>query len=328
MQDGDSLMQQGNVMAIIGQLVELTRKIARGRYDDVDELFELTREGEYPPEIVELAEAFGMMIVQVEGREYRLEEIIQELEAKNRELEATLEKVRLLQSIRDHLGKFVPCSVKKMIEDNPDNPDLEKRDEDVTIAFLDIAGYSKMSEQIEQSKVNYLIQTYFSSFLDVILGNKGDINETAGDGLMIIFRDPDPRAHAINAVKAAIGIQKNAARINAAHADLSESVTVNIGINSGLCSVGSTRFEAIAGTRWTFTASGPITNMAARIGSLASGGSILIGCETYARVQDRFEIEPLGAHNLKNISRPENVFRVCGAARGDEEPKRETAAAK
>ena len=305
-------MEEDDLMALVGHLVELTRRISRGEYDEADQLFELTKEGMYPPMIIELAEAFGMMMVQVEGREFRLEGIIQELEAKNRELQATLGKVRLLQSIQDHLSKFVPCSVIKMIEDNPENPDLEKRDEDVTIAFLDIAGYSRMSEQIEQEKVNYLVQTYFSSFLDVILENRGDINETAGDGLMILFRDPDPKNHAVNAVSAAVGIQSRAAQINSTLKGLSEPVTINIGINSGVCSVGSTRFEGVAGTRWTFTASGPITNMAARIGALATGGSILIGPATYLRVKDRFIIEPTGEHKLRNISRPVKVFRVSG----------------
>lgn len=305
-------MEEGDLMALVGHLVELTRRISRGEYDEADQLFELTKEGMYPPMIIELAEAFGMMMVQVEGREFRLEGIIQELESKNRELQATLGKVRLLQSIQDHLSKFVPCSVKKMIEDNPENPDLEKRDEDVTIAFLDIAGYSRMSEQIEQEKVNFLVQTYFSSFLDIILENRGDINETAGDGLMILFRATDPKSHAINAVNAAVGIQSKAALINSTIKGLSEPVTINIGINSGVCSVGSTRFEGVAGTRWTFTASGPITNMAARIGALASGGTILIGPSTYLRVKDQFRIESTGEHKLRNISKPVKVFRVCG----------------
>lgn len=303
-------MEEGELLASVGRLVELARRISRGEYDQVDKLFELTREGMSLPIINELAEAFGMMMVQVEAREFRLEGIIQELEARNRELEVTLEKVRLMQSIQDHLSKFVPSTVKKMIEDNPENPDFEKHDEDVTIVFLDIAGYSKMSEQIEQEKVNYLVQTYFSSFLDVILENRGDINETAGDGLMILFRDPNPVNHAVNAVNAATGIQRQAALINSTLLELSEPVTINIGINSGTCSVGSTRFEGIAGTRWTFTASGPATNMAARIAATATNGAILMGHSTALRVQDRFTIESTGVHKFKNISKSMQVYRL------------------
>jgi class 3 adenylate cyclase len=290
--------------------MDLTHKVARGDYQHVDELFELTKPDKYPPAICELAESFGMMLVQVEAREFRLEQMIDELAAKNKELEATLAKVRLLENIKDQLCKFVPCSVKNQIENNPENPDLEKRDEDVTVLFLDIAGYTRLSERVEQEKVNYLIQTYFSSFLDVILENQGDINETAGDGLMIIFRNEDPRAHATNAVRAAMGIRNKTSLINNAHRGLYEPVNVNMGINSGRASVGSTRFEGVAGTRWTFTASGPVTNIAARITALASEGAILAGHETYERVRHAFQLNPAGKQQLKNIHNPIHVYRV------------------
>lgn len=304
-------MQHDDLMMLVGSLMELARKVSKGEYDQADEIFEFTRTDRFPSVIVELAEAFGMMMVQVEAREYRLEDVIKELQAKNKELESTLEKVRMLEYIKHHLSKFVPCSVKDVIEENPQSPDLDKRDEDVTVLFLDIAGYSKMSEKLEREKVNYLIQTYFSGFLDVILENKGDINETAGDGLMIIFRSPDPKSHAVNGVRAAISIREKTALLNDAHKTLYEPVAVNMGINSGPSSVGSTKFEGLAGTRWTFCASGPTTNLAARIGALANGGSILAGVDTYKRVKDFFRLEPAGEHNLKNISKPVQVFRVC-----------------
>lgn len=292
-------------------LMDLARKVARGKYTHADELLELTKSGKYPPAICELAESFGMMLVQVEAREFHLEQIIDELAVKNKELEATLAKVRLLESIKDQLSKFVPRSVTSLIEDNPENPDLEKRDEDVTVLFLDTAGYTRLSEGIAQEQVNYLIQTYFSSFLDVILQNEGDINETAGDGLMIIFRNEDSQVHAANAVRAAIGIRYKTSLINEAHRSLYEPVTVNMGINSGQASVGSTRFEGVAGTRWTFTASGRVTNIAARIRGLATDGAILMGHETYKRVKHAFPLDPIGSRQLKNIRKPVLVYRVA-----------------
>lgn len=295
---------------LIQLLMDLAHKVARGKYDHADQLMELTRQDRYPPLIRNLAESFGMMLVQVEAREFHLEQMIDELAVKNKQIEATLKKVRLLESIRDQLSKFVPSSVKNLIEKNPENPDLEKRDEDITVLFLDIAGYTRLSEQINHEQVTYLIQTYFSSFLDVIFINEGDITETAGDGLMILFRDPEGRNHAANAVRAAIGIRDQAKLINEAHRGLYAPVVVNMGINSGTASVGSTRLEGISGTRWTFTASGPVTNKAARISALASDGTILTGHETFKRVGQTFSFQPMGRHRLKNIQKPVMVYRV------------------
>jgi class 3 adenylate cyclase len=303
-------MEQNDFATLIRLLTDLTQKVARGEYERVDELLELTKPDKYPAVIGELAESFGLMLVRVETREFHLEQIIDELAKKNRELEATLARVRLLENVKDQLSKFVPHSVMNLIESNPDHPDLEKREEDVTVLFLDIAGYTRLSERIAQEKVNYLIQTYFSSFLDVILENGGDINETAGDGLMIIFRSGDRRVHAVNAVRAAVGIRTKTAQINEAHRGLYESVTVNMGINSGTASVGSTRFEGVAGTRSTYTASGPVTNLAARISALASDGAILAGQETYQRVSETFHLHATGRRSLKGFRKPVPVYQV------------------
>ncbi len=304
-------MEPHELTILISLLRDLTQKVARGEYGVVDELFDLTKQDKYPAIIRELAEAFGMMLVQVEARQFRLEQMLEELAAKNKELEATLAKVRLLEHIKEQLSKFVPSTVKSVIEDNPEHPDLEKRDEDITVLFLDIAGYTRLSEHVEQEKVNYLIQTYFSSFLDVILENQGDINETAGDGLMIIFRNRDSRLHAANAVRAAIEIRNRTAQINGAHRGLYDPVMVNMGINSGVASVGSTRFEGISGIRWTFTASGPVTNIAARISSLAKEGAILVGEETFTRVSPAFQVESIGEQRLKNVQNPIPIYRVA-----------------
>jgi len=58
------------------------KKIASGTYDkaDTEHLFELAKKGRYPGIFSELAESFGMMMVKVEAREFRLNQIIEDLE--------------------------------------------------------------------------------------------------------------------------------------------------------------------------------------------------------------------------------------------------------
>lgn len=299
---------------ILKDLIRLTGEVSRGSYDNAREIFELTKEGIYPGLVSELAESFGMMLVQIEAREYRLEQMVEDLNRKNIELAKTLRKIELLENIKTHLGKFVPESVKRIIESRPDSPDLKKRIADVSVLFLDVAGYTRMSETVSPEKMNTLIETYFSSFLDHIHQNKGDINETAGDGLMIIFQDPDDREHALNALKTALAVRERTAIINHDLKGRFEPVVVNIGINSGPASVGSTCFEGITGTRWTYTASGPVTNLAARIGALAREGEILIGDETANRIGNGWAVESTGLHKLKNVKTPVEVFRVLSAA--------------
>jgi class 3 adenylate cyclase len=303
-------VENADLEVFVRRLIDLSHDLARGHYGQSDNLFALTKAGQYPPLVVELAESLGMMAVKVEAREYRLEQIIDELRQKNEALEATLHKVKLLEAIKAHLSKFVPASVKHLIEAAPEAPDLDKRDQDVTVLFVDIANYTRMSERVEAPYMNALIERYFSSFLDDIYQNQGDINETAGDGLMIIFQNPDPGQHARHAVRTAVAVQRKVQSLNQELAGRFEPIVVNVGINSGLAAVGSTRFEGVAGTRWTFTASGPVTNVAARIGSLATHGEVLAGEETANRIRDEFPLCDLGEHHLKNVSKAVRVYRV------------------
>src|SRR5215468_12367274 len=91
-------------------------------------------------------------------------------------------KMDTLQLMREHLAKFVPQGVQRLIETNPQTPVLEKREQDVSVLFLDVSGYSRLSETLSLTQVNDMVERYFSSFLDCIHAHGGDINETAGDG--------------------------------------------------------------------------------------------------------------------------------------------------
>jgi len=71
---------------LLKYLLELCNLISSGRYAKANELFELTKTGSYPETISDLAEAFGMMMVQVEAREFHLSGIIENLRAAQADL--------------------------------------------------------------------------------------------------------------------------------------------------------------------------------------------------------------------------------------------------
>jgi class 3 adenylate cyclase len=60
----------------------------------------------------------------------------------------------------------------------------------------------------------------------------------------------------------------------------------------------------------TFTATGPVTNLAARIASAAKHGDILVGPETASRVGEDIKLFPRGLMNFKNVSEPVQVFSL------------------
>jgi class 3 adenylate cyclase len=155
-----------------------------------------------------------------------------------------------------------------------------------------------------------MVEKMFSSFVDPIHRSGGDINETAGDGLMIIFKNDDAETSAINAVKAAFDIEERNHELNQKYRTAFETINVNIGINSGAALVGMTQFKGSLDTRMTYTASGPVTNLAARLADYAKGGDILIGEETKHLIEGIWPIFSLGHVRLKGLDKPLKIYSL------------------
>jgi class 3 adenylate cyclase len=219
----------------------------------------------------------------------RLNEHLQE---QNLELEKALRKVEILESVKANLSKFVPTTVSRLIEKSPTASIPESKEQDVSVLFVDIEGYTKICEQLGNE------------------ANNGDVNETAGDGLMVLFHSEDQVTNALEAVRTALTIKEKASSIKEESGLLSEPLVINMGINSGLALLGAAKFESYTGSRWTYTARGLTTNVAARIGSLATGGDVLVSRATADRVKDQFSLAPLGKIKLKNVSEEMEVFSV------------------
>jgi len=227
-----------------------------------------------------------------------------------KELKAAMRKVEILESIKADLCKFVPNTVTRMIEKSPTADILEAKERDVTALFLDIEGYTIITENVGATEVNALIEKYFSVFMDAIYENNGDVVETAGDGLMVLFLTEDNAVHALEAVRAAQTIRQKACQINGECGLDSQPLVINIGICSGQAFVGAAKFESYTGSRWAYTSHGNTINIAARICGKAVGGQVLTSRSTAERVKDQFSFEPLGAFALKNLSEEVEIFAL------------------
>ncbi len=86
-------MKADHADQLLQRLIGLCQEISRGRYGKEQDLFELTKEGTYPALVAELAEAFGMMMVQVESRQYRMEGVIDELKKAEAELRSARDRL-------------------------------------------------------------------------------------------------------------------------------------------------------------------------------------------------------------------------------------------
>lgn len=226
-----------------------------------------------------------------------------------RQWQTTQEKIRISKTLT-HLAPFVPDAVRHMADKHPELLTREKERKEITVLFLDLEDYTKLSANRSEGEINAIIERMFSAFVDPIHRSHGDINETAGDALMILFKDHDPRTNAVNSIKVAFEIMAQNRIISRSLPDDMAPIPVNIGINSGNALLGMTRLKGDLGTRMTYTATGTVTNIAARLSDYACGGDILIGEETRKLIQDIWTVYDRGSVILKGIDTPMPIYSM------------------
>ena len=217
------------------------------------------------------------------------------------------DKVQRVEQVRDHYAKFVPNLVRRLVAENPDAPELDKREQDAAFVFADICGYTALSERLSADALSRLVERYFSAYLDLIQQFGGEITGTAGDGLLAIFHRADPIRHSRMAAVTAFSLLAETERLNTTG---DPAIAIHMGISSGVAAVGSTRFEGFRGVRWVYTAEGFVANLGARLADLAKSGQILICSETARRLAELYDPRPMGEFRLKNIAEMTDVFAL------------------
>jgi adenylate cyclase len=218
------------------------------------------------------------------------------------------EDLELKEKIKDIFGRYVTPEVVEMIVKDPDNPRIKASKVDATILFVDIRGFTSLSEDIEPERVTELLNEYFTRVTYTILKHGGHSNKFVGDEAMVVFGAPVPNPHhAEAAVKAALDIQEEIARLNRERKQEGISFQVGIGINSGEMVGGSLGPEK----RMEYTVIGDNVNVASRLTSIAKGGEILISKQTYESIaKNRINVEEKGQVSVKGRRGGIKTFKV------------------
>ncbi|MBW2148460.1 MAG: GAF domain-containing protein [Deltaproteobacteria bacterium] len=237
-------------------------------------------------------------------------QLYEEVKNYSEQLKSTLIKIETLEKVKAQLTKFVPSSVAKLVEQDPDKLIREKILMDVTILFIDIQDFSKITEGFDQRFVNDMVECHFSRYLECINRYGGEINETSGDGLMVIFKDGSLKSHARKAIAAGLEIISENRRLNEEFSYPWGGVGLHMGVNSGKAWVGCTKMKSLIGERWTYTASGLVTVLAARIGALSGESRFYVGLDTYQLLENSCDCEFMGQREVKNIRDPISIYWV------------------
>ena len=182
----------------------------------------------------------------------------------------------------------------------------EKRN--VAVLFVDIRGFTPMSENLQPEEVVSILNEYLALTTASILNNEGTLDKFIGDATMAVFNAPfDLDDYIFRAIKTALDIRDGSEKLREKLMEkFGKTISYGIGVNCGDAVVGNIGCEF----RMDYTAIGDTVNTAARLESRAKAGEILISEDVYRKVEDRVIAEPVGEMELKGKSKAVKVYSL------------------
>ena len=179
---------------------------------------------------------------------------------------------------------------------------------DVAVLFVDIRGFTPMSESLEPEQVVEILNEYLQLTTESIFKNGGTLDKFIGDATMAVFNAPfDLEDYIYKAVCTARDIAAGSQALEEKlMARFGKTVSFGIGVNCGRAVVGNIGCDF----RMDYTAIGDTVNTAARLESNAKKGQILISEFVYEAIKERVEVTEIGEIPLKGKSKGVFVYQL------------------
>jgi len=235
---------------------------------------------------------------------------IGQLEASfNRMSEGLAERDR----VRDLLDKNVSPEVAAQLM--RDGGALGGEEREVTILFVDLRSFTRLSESLPPRDVVALLNRFFDRMSGIVEIYHGVVDKYIGDAIMAIFGAPVAQPnHADSAILAALEMQSALARLNAELTTEGRAkLAFGIGINTAKIiagNIGSSR-------RLNYSVVGDGVNVAARLQDLTRmsqfRADILVSAATLAAARGHYRVRSLGVAPVRGRDEPVDVYAVEGA---------------
>jgi len=180
----------------------------------------------------------------------------------------------------------------------------------VTMLFCDVKGSTAAAEKVDPEIWTDIMNGVFEYMIRPIYKYEGFVPRLMGDAILAFFGAPithedDPQRAVLAGLEIQEGIKSYVEEIRLKYG---LEFGLRVGINTGLVVVG----EIGSDLRMEYTALGDAVNLAARMEQTAQVGTIQISDETYKLVAPFFEVQSLGAIEVKGKSAPIKTYRVLG----------------
>ncbi|MGB8569405.1 MAG: AAA family ATPase, partial [Pseudolabrys sp.] len=177
----------------------------------------------------------------------------------------------------------------------------------LTVVICDLVGSDALSARLDPEDMGAVIDAFQAACVRSTLAYDGFLADFRGDGILAYFGYP--RAHEDDAertVRAGLDIAAAVAGLKT-HAE--EPLSVRIGIATGLVVVGGGE-----GALREHAVVGKTPNLAARLQAIAEPNMVVVCDSTRSLLGNLFELEDLGARDIKGIAGPTRAWAVLRAS--------------
>ncbi|AFY38227.1 adenylate/guanylate cyclase with Chase sensor [[Leptolyngbya] sp. PCC 7376] len=212
--------------------------------------------------------------------------------------------------IRNTFGRYLSDEIVATLLESPEGLKLGGERRTITILTSDLRGFTGISERLDPEEVVKLLNLYLSDMADVITDYMGTIDEFMGDGILVLFGAPLPRADdPERAIACAVAMQLALSAVNEKiQAFGLAPFEMGIGVHTGDVVVGNIGSEK----RAKYGVVGSQVNLTYRIESYTTGGQILISERTYNLLEDILEIRGTQQVSPKGVKEPITIYQVGG----------------
>lgn len=177
---------------------------------------------------------------------------------------------------------------------------------DATVMFIDVCGFTAITEQIPANEVVALLNGIFDKIVKEIIAQGGHVDKFMGDAVMAVFRG---EYHLDRAIDVALAVKEQISNVEVVlEGDKTYKPQISIGINSGEMVSGNIGSASLR--RLDYTVIGDAVNVAQRLQTIAKAGQIIITEEVYLKTTESFKCVQNGEFTLKNKAKPVNTYEV------------------
>lgn len=211
------------------------------------------------------------------------------------------------QAIVGLFGEYVAPELVAEMADNPANYNMEGESRELTVLFVDVRGFTTISEGLSPKALREFINIYLTAMSEDIRGNRGTLDKYIGDAVMAFWGAPvELPDHASRAVGSALKMLETAHRLNDEFVARGwPQLKIGIGLNTGQMHVG----DMGSRIRRAYTVMGDAVNLGSRLEGITKvyGVGLVVGESTKLAAPEYFYRE-LDCVRVKGKHEPIPIF--------------------